>query len=319
MTPDTVGTAAGVVVDAAFLSRWIGYLALLTLIGAAVFLPLARSVLTPALAERLGPGLLARTRALALGAAVLLLLADFGRLYGQAMAFLDPGESLSVEAVRPIVTASSWGRGWLIQLAAGGIALIGWAVAGRRRSWGQRIGAAASLGAAATAPFTGHAVEHPWGAMAGLALHAVHLLAGGAWLGTLFLVVAVAFPVTRDLPGEERAAVMSRLIAGFSRIAQVSVVLLALAGLTLALVYVGSWKAVLTTDYGTTLLIKTAFVMIALALGAWNWKRLTPRLGEATGLRALGRSAGAELVIGALVLLVTAGFVALGAPSLGHT
>jgi putative copper export protein len=43
-----------------------------------------------------------------------------------------------------------------------------------------------------------------------------------------------------------------------------------------------------------------------LGLGALNWKRLTPKLGEAGGNDALRRAATTELLLAQVVLLVTA-------------
>ena len=62
----------------------------------------------------------------------------------------------------------------------------------------------------------------------------------------------------------------------------------------------------LTTPYGRTLSLKLLLVGGVLALGAMNARVWTPRLDTDHGARALRRTAGVELLLGQLVLLVTA-------------
>ena len=64
------------------------------------------------------------------------------------------------------------------------------------------------------------------------------------------------------------------------------------------------------TTYGRVLLLKLLGVAVVLAVGAYNWKRLTPSL-ESEGTTELQRSVRMELFVAALVLLATAVLVAL--------
>ena len=64
--------------------------------------------------------------------------------------------------------------------------------------------------------------------------------------------------------------------------------------------------ALWTTPYGRTFLVKLVLVLGVVALGAWNWRRVRPALGDAAGAARVRRSATAELAAAALVLVTTA-------------
>jgi putative copper export protein len=68
------------------------------------------------------------------------------------------------------------------------------------------------------------------------------------------------------------------------------------------------------STYGRLLLLKLAFVAIVVVLGALNWRRMMPRLGDEDSARRITRTAGAELTIAALVLAVTAVLVSTSPP-----
>ena len=86
------------------------------------------------------------------------------------------------------------------------------------------------------------------------------------------------------------------------------------AGTLLAWAYIGSVADLLHTTYGQTLLVKVALLVLTMSLGAWNWRRVSPRLGEPAATELLHRSAIAELGTGLLLLIATAVLVALPAP-----
>jgi putative copper resistance protein D len=188
-------------------------------------------------------------------------------------------------------------------------------VARRRLAAGWSL---AMLGAAAAAlamPLTGHAVESRLGAPAGVVLQGLHLLAGGVGLGTLFVLLTATFAATRGRPDErERAA--AAVVHAYSPLALTGAGIAVALGLVLAWIMLGSLPLLWTTSYGIALLCKLALLSGVAGLGAWNWRRVRPALGAAPGARRLRFSATAELVIGALLLGVTAVLVALPSPRL---
>lgn len=290
--------------------RALAYLATLTLVGASAFAALVpRWRLPEDDAGSLPARALASAWTAATAAAVLLLAAHFIRAYGQVRSFLEPSDPFTWEAARPILLQTTWGRGWLAQLAAATITLPLSAVARRWPAPGLGLLGTAALLVAGASPLTGHAVAHPWGAGLGVGLHSLHLLGGGIWLGTL---AAMTFAGLRRA-GNEHAAV-ARMVSVFSPVALTGAGLVVAAGTLLGYAYIGDVAGLFGTAYGRALVVKVSLLLIAMGLGAWNWRRISPGLGGSRATRALTRSATAELLIGLLIVFVTAVLVALPAP-----
>jgi putative copper export protein len=291
-------------------ARWMGYLGVMGLVGAATFQGIVHRRVTPQF-----PGarnqLLARVRAVAFLAALFVVIALVLKLLGQLQSFVDPGEPLTREIFDIIVFESGWGHGWLIQAAVAALALL--AVLLIRNSWALIPLALATV---AVTPLTGHATENPWGANLGILLHALHQLGGGVWIGTLFLVLAAGYGGTRDLPEGERHPLIAAVVHAYSPVALVGVFTAVTAGLVLAFEYLNSVSALWTTGYGRVLILKVLLMGGTAAIGAYNWRMVRPRLGEAPSSRRLYRSATLELIIGGLLLGVTSVLVALPAPAL---
>ena len=127
----------------------------------------------------------------------------------------------------------------------------------------------------------------------------VHHVASAAWIGGLpYLLIAL-----RRTTGGQSAAIVAR----FSKLAIVSVVLLIGAGAALALAYVGSFTGMLGATYGVMLSAKVILTAGLLLLGALNFRivRAIGR-GRATDVLPLRRFAEAEVGIGFTVLLAAA-------------
>ncbi len=294
--------------------RGLAYAATLALIGACVFaalLPRWRDAADDetALAARA----LDRVWQVAGGAAALLFLAHLIRSYGQVRSFLDPLEPTTWDVVRPVLFQTTWGRGWVAQIATALLSLTIALLAPRRSGSGLALLGTAALAVACTSPLTGHAVEHPWGVTLGLGLHALHLIGGGIWLGTLLSVAACGLAGRTPKTSADHATV-ARMIATFSPIALTGAGIAVGAGALLAYAYVGDLASLWGTTYGRMLLLKLGLLAVTMALGAWNWRRVSPRLGSAEGTEQLRRSATVELIIGGLILAATAVLVALPAP-----
>jgi putative copper resistance protein D len=69
--------------------------------------------------------------------------------------------------------------------------------------------------------------------------------------------------------------------------------------------HVDSIGALISTTYGRTLTLKLLVVSGVLRLGAWNFRILTPKLGEQSGNDALRTAASLELLFAQIVLFVT--------------
>lgn len=130
---------------------------------------------------------------------------------------------------------------------------------------------------------------------------AVHVAAMATWLGGLVVLVAL---VLRRADHDE----LTSLLPLWSRWATGAVVALGVAGLTQAVVLVGSWNALLHTRYGALLLAKAALfgVILLAAAGARRAARGPDPGAVRTRLR---RVVGVELAGAAVVLGLTAALV----------
>ena len=147
-------------------------------------------------------------------------------------------------------------------------------------------------------------------------VNAVHILAASTWLGTLLVlsIVGIRGVIRLGAPGITRAELVCDLVNAFSPLALTAATVVALTGLTTAWLHLKRLSALWTTSYGITLIIKLIFVLCVVVMGAWNWKRVRPSLGESGSEETICRSAAMELSFGALVLLATSVLVTLPSP-----
>lgn len=127
----------------------------------------------------------------------------------------------------------------------------------------------------------------------------LHAAAVAFWLGALLPLLAVLRGPQPTLP----------ILARFSRLAVPVVGVLALSGLTLAIVQLESLGALVTTGYGRLLSIKLVLVGALLGLAALNRFRLTPALArDETATGPLTRSILYECALALGILGVVAGW-----------
>lgn len=242
-------------------------------------------------------------RRIGVTAAVVLLFAAAFRLLAQAESFLDPGEYLSLDAVRAVLT-TAWGRGWWTQVVAGALATITSLAA-------PGVALLGGLIACITIALTGHATESPLGLAAGVSLHGLHAFAGGLWLGTLSVgLIAWKRAHSHEASGRRHAR-LAELIARFSPLALASALVLVASGVAESLWLVGSVANLTGTAYGRRLLLKLGLFLLLLVVGGWNWRVVRPKLGNRQGSRSLRRAAALELLLAVAILGVTASLVTM--------
>jgi putative copper export protein len=245
-------------------------------------------------------------------AGVLLSVVVAWRLVQQAAAFADAPE-LWRSAVGLVITKTTWGTGWLVQAVAVPLVL---ASALRERSSGGvapfTLGAGL-LALAASPALSGHAIGAPRLATVAVVLDTVHVVAAGAWLGTLAVVAWVALPLARRAPD----GTMLRVLARFSPIALASAAALAASGVFASWLHLESLQALWSTDYGMMLVRKLVVLAGVAVTGAYNWKVVTPRLTTAAGLPSLRRSVAIELSLAVVLVAITAVLVATPLPAEG--
>jgi len=289
--------------------RWLGFVAMLALVGSIV---LARWVTPRATPGR--PELARRVDANALVVfrmATALLLIDAALRLAAQVAALRGNPPLPVD-VPAIVTTTVWGWAWLFEVAAAIVAIVA-ALKGGAARW--HVAEAAALVLALSFAFSGHAAAATHLRALAVSSDALHILAAGSWLGTLLGVAIVAMPACLAQEGGTRGPAAAGFVHAFSPVALTSAGVLVATGAVAAWLHLGSWHAFVDSDYGRTLLIKLALVATVVALGAINWRIMRPALGTEAAARRLRRSAALELLAAAAVLAATAVLVASSPPA----
>jgi copper transport protein len=183
----------------------------------------------------------------------------------------------------------------------------------------------------ATSSLTSHAAASrvPWLLVPSDVLH---LVSTGSWVGgLLFLVIAVPVVMRVLVPGSgARTQLLALLLSHFAPVALISVALLVVTGTLQSIFQLGLWENLLGSSYGRALVIKIAVFGATLALGAYHFLSLAPRLrryaqstssDDGAGSLQAGhwqrfffRSVRLEMILGALILLVVGGLTSLSPP-----
>jgi copper transport protein len=193
--------------------------------------------------------------------------------------------------------ATSLGPSLLIAIAAMAAALMAWRSASRTVA--RALAAAAMAGVGLSLAASGHAATAPpqWLTRPAVFLHGI---AVAYWVGALVPLAVLAW---------RRADCLLPVLHRFSNLAAPVVAVLVLTGLTLAVVQLESFHALIATNYGLILSVKTSLVIVLLGLAALNRFRLTPRLAfNPLKTRPLVRSTLAECGVALGILAAVAGW-----------
>ena len=250
------------------------------------------------------------------GAAVILLvLATAARLYAQTYSSFGLDEPVSVELLRLVAEQTRWGGRWRLQAAAVAAAALAamFMVFQRGGRWHWFLLGGTALAMVGLAPTTGHAFAYAGGSLLPMSLQVVHLLSAGVWLGTLLVLLSTGVRAAWSPSSDDGVAVAS-LVDRFSPVALIAATVLGGTGVVTAILYVDEPRQLWETIYGRVLLSKTGLFAVTAALGAYNWRRVRPRVGAPGGVARLRRSGTAELLVAAAVLAVTAWLVHLPMP-----
>jgi putative copper export protein len=284
--------------------RWVTFCALLAVVGVIGF---RETVLRRI--RRNHPGSFgalqpseARAARWGLCASVVLLCAGVARVAAQSHALGNP-------PILNIVLHTMWGRAWCLQMAVAAALVVAFLRAVGEGATAWLVATVLTVVLAFTPALSGHAITSPWSPLM-VAADGLHVLGAGGWLGTLLIVVGAGIPAAmRSAPGT-RVALAGDLIGAFSPTALVCATVVVLTGVLAGWVHVGTVDRLLHTQYGQRLLFKVGGVVVALALGAYHWKRATPRLDDDARVRLLRRSGWMEVGVGLYIVLITAVLVA---------
>lgn len=305
--------------------RWIQFMAMLLTIGAVSFRQFTLAFLRRRADTDLPMLGVAEGRSARVGrfACAILGITLFLRLLAQSYAMHGAADAWNVALSVQMIQKTTWGLGWLLQLAGVIATGAGCHLAARthpgRRAGEVKTGARgigwplATVGVvllALSPAFSGHASAAPKLQTLAVLADWLHVLGASSWLGSLALVLLAGLPAAMELAEKDRGPMVARLINAFSPLALSSAALTVSTGVFAAWLHVGTIPNLWGTRYGITLLIKLAVLGVVAMTGFYNWRVVKPRLGTEVATIHLARSARVEVVIGIVVLLVTAVLVA---------
>ncbi len=148
-------------------------------------------------------------------------------------------------------------------------------------------------------------------------VNAVHILAASTWLGTLTVMLfsGIRALVRAPAGGLARERTAAGIVNAFTPVALTAATIVAITGITTAWLNVKHLPNLWKTEYGIALIVKLCFVLAVVVMGWWNWKKVKPSLtaGDQSVAR-LNRSATTEVMLGAIVIAITAVLVSLPSP-----
>ncbi|GBF74080.1 hypothetical protein PA598K_02411 [Paenibacillus sp. 598K] len=180
-----------------------------------------------------------------------------------------------------LFTRTEIGLTWAAIIA---VALLGFLIlrAGRLL---RGIWALAALGLEA---WSGHAAAYEPLTYA-IGLNLVHIVASAVWAGGLLFLLALWFEERKDA---------GRFAEKFTTAAWISILLLTVTGVLSALLFLPSFDYLFYTAWGALLIIKTGFVLLVVAVGAWL--RIRVKRGDLPE----GRLLKADVALMALIIAV---------------
>jgi copper transport protein len=315
--------------------RWLEYLAMMALTGGFAFRLL---VLEPSLRQVHELDVAERAAVLSSGARRfiqlawrgigLLTISTLAALVLQTAAVLDAGArgALSPSSLYRVITQTSYGGPWLLQVVTLALLAVVLLLTSKRADdqrllWvGFIITAVMMLSPSLTGHARAAAHEYHFTVFSDW----LHLVAAGVWLGGLFHLTLTMTRGVSGLNGRERLRVLERIIPLFTRLAVVSILVIALTGIYNSWIHVDRLSALWSTSYGAALLVKIIIFLVMVALGGLNTfvihpkaKRLLASDDEAVTQehvkldRSFFRSVGVEALLGVAVLLAAAVLVFL--------
>jgi putative copper export protein/methionine-rich copper-binding protein CopC len=224
------------------------------------------------------------------------------RLVSQAAVLSGSMQSLRLGDLGDLITSSTFGRGWLLQVLAS-IFLV---VALRARpSVRWRLALAAAVAMAVSAAMLGHAAAVTDVQALAIGVDAAHALAAGGWAGGILVLTVSALPEMARVPGERRLILARNLLRAFSPLALVCAAILVVTGATSAWLQLRDIGLVLNSPYGLALIRKVVIVLMIAALGAWHWRVVQPSLGTERSMARLRLSVAIDAALVVLVLVLT--------------
>ncbi len=290
--------------------RWAELVSVVTLIGTIIFslvvLP-ASGWLAPLVGEA-GE----RARRLAQAALVLFVITTLMRLTSES-ALIANETGGRVALMLAVVRDTRWGHGWVVGAIGAIVVTVGLMMARSIMRAGWAVAALGVVAVCTADALTGHSGSSRH-AFVAVGADLTHYLAAGGWIGGLVAVLLSGLPALKVIDDVERPLAGARLVRAYHRTALECVTLVVLSALVAAWLRLGSIGALVTSEYGRVLLLKVGFVVIVLLFGLFHWQRVVSVEWDADTKFRFQRSATLELLVGAIVIAMTAVLVSTPLP-----
>jgi putative copper export protein len=245
--------------------RWVGFVALATLVGGLVVELVVLPHSTPVV-----DGARRRLRRMAVLCLVVLLATTAADLVTRAQTMAGGALPAAIAALPAVLMHTHFGAVWIARFALLALALV----LARGRSRALRVASLGlALAIALTTTLTGHAAD--WGDLTlSAGIDWVHVVATTAWTGGLIALALAVLREARHWPLGLLGGCMRR----FSRLAGCCVAAVLATGLYNAWVQLPGPSALVTTIYGRALAVKLLLVLGLLWWGAVNRYTVIPAL-----------------------------------------
>ena len=166
------------------------------------------------------------------------------------------------------------------------------------------------LGLVAGIAWTGHAGSDADWSNLHLTADVLHLVAAAAWLGGLVPLTLLLSQALRN-EADPWASLASQAVRRFSMLGIVSVGTITATGIVNGWILVGSFKALVVTEYGRLLMLKISLFAVMLVYAAINRFWLTPDLAPPSdkearlkAMRRLTRNSAIEIALGLIIFAI---------------
>ncbi len=286
--------------------RFASSLALVTVIGSvafALFLLPAASSGAAGESIALRDSIDGRLRSLAVVGGWSLLALAAARLVSHGATLSGSAASLSIGDVGDLLSSSTFGRGWLLQVVAV-VALLLVLRSTKSVRWRALAGIAVAL--AISAPLLGHPAAVMDVPIIAVGLDAVHVLAAGGWAGAILVTSIAALPEVVRAPADHRLLLARNILRAFSPLALTCAAVLVLTGAASAWLQLRDLGLLFGSSYGLALVRKVIIVLVMAAFGAYHWRVAQPSLNTERSITRLRQSIALDVMLVLLVLILTA-------------
>jgi putative copper export protein len=133
-----------------------------------------------------------------------------------------------------------------------------------------------------------------------VAADALHVLAAGAWIGSLALILS-----TKGMPEAQSGGLFAAQLRAFSPIAAGCVTILVAMGVYLGWQHLESPSDLWSSTYGRVLAVKVSIGGLAFLMGLLNWRKGMPMIDAPEARVVVSKRAGWEVALAVGVLVLT--------------